>query len=244
MRLIDLHAHILPGADHGSSSVETSLAQLSYAAAAGVDAVVATPHFYAHHNSLDAFLQRREHAYARLCVAMQQHTGLPEVRLGAEVLLFPGIERLEGLEQLCLSGTHTLLLELPMHAFQSVYAETAKSLVQHGFQVLLAHADRYPRQSVEAMLRAGVCLQLNATSVMNHGFFARRRYLSWARLGYVVGLGSDIHGEDAAAYSILRDAYLTGLGMHAEAVSAAAVALWERLAAPAVLQSSSTATRL
>lgn len=229
MRLIDLHAHVLPGADHGSSSVETSLAQLSYAAAAGVGAVIATPHFYAHHNSPEVFLRRRELAFHRLCDAMQGHPELPEVRLGAEVLLFPGIERMDGLGSLCLSGTHTLLLELPLDGFQSAYAETATRLVHQGFHVLLAHADRYPHRSVEAMLHAGAHLQLNAASLMNHGFLARRRYRSWARLGYVEGLGSDIHQADATAYTTLRDAYLTGLREQAEAVSGRAVDLWEQI---------------
>ncbi|MEE3459824.1 MAG: CpsB/CapC family capsule biosynthesis tyrosine phosphatase, partial [Candidatus Faecousia sp.] len=42
--MIDFHAHILPGADHGSDGLETSLRQLALAEEAGVDTIVATPH--------------------------------------------------------------------------------------------------------------------------------------------------------------------------------------------------------
>ena len=45
-KIIDFHAHILPGADHGSRDVKTTKAQLEMLAGAGVKAVVATPHFY------------------------------------------------------------------------------------------------------------------------------------------------------------------------------------------------------
>ena len=37
---VDFHSHILPGADHGSQNIRTSLAQLRHAAAAGVDTIV------------------------------------------------------------------------------------------------------------------------------------------------------------------------------------------------------------
>ena len=56
---LDYHAHILPGCDHGSDGLETSLKQVAMAASAGVGTVCATPHFYPHKESVEAFLQRR-----------------------------------------------------------------------------------------------------------------------------------------------------------------------------------------
>ena len=50
--IVDFHAHVLPCADHGSSSVSTSLSQLSYAKGAGVKRIIATPHFYPHKHTL------------------------------------------------------------------------------------------------------------------------------------------------------------------------------------------------
>ena len=58
--MIDFHAHILPGADHGSDGLETSLRQLALAEEAGVDTIVATPHFYPQSDSFSEFLRRRE----------------------------------------------------------------------------------------------------------------------------------------------------------------------------------------
>lgn len=56
---LDYHAHVLPGCDHGSDGLETSLRQLDMAAAAGIRTVCATPHFYPHRESAESFLRRR-----------------------------------------------------------------------------------------------------------------------------------------------------------------------------------------
>ena len=45
IRITDFHSHVLPGADHGSDSVETSERQLELVDGAGIDRVVAAPHF-------------------------------------------------------------------------------------------------------------------------------------------------------------------------------------------------------
>ena len=41
IRITDFHSHVLPGADHGSDSVETSERQLELLNGAGIDRVVA-----------------------------------------------------------------------------------------------------------------------------------------------------------------------------------------------------------
>ena len=47
--MIDLHTHILPNVDDGSSSLEESLALLRMLASQGVTLTAATPHFYERH---------------------------------------------------------------------------------------------------------------------------------------------------------------------------------------------------
>ena len=53
---IDFHAHVLPHADHGSTSVESSIKQIEEAKKAEVDFIVATPHFYPNKHNLYSFL--------------------------------------------------------------------------------------------------------------------------------------------------------------------------------------------
>ena len=66
IEIADFHAHILPCADHGSDSVETSLWQLSSAANHGVTRIIATPHFYPHRHTVEAFSKRRDEAFNAL----------------------------------------------------------------------------------------------------------------------------------------------------------------------------------
>ena len=78
--MVDFHAHILPGADHGSRSLETSLTQIKLANECGVDKIIATPHFYPDKISLERFLDIREAAYQTL----SPHIDASSIRLGAE----------------------------------------------------------------------------------------------------------------------------------------------------------------
>ena len=106
--IVDFHAHILPGADHGSDSVETSLKQLTLAKNASVNTIIATPHFYPHVHSVEEFLKIRNQAYISLESAKE--ADMPKIILGAEVLLCVGIDRLAGIDKLCIEGTKTILI--------------------------------------------------------------------------------------------------------------------------------------
>ncbi|MBQ8395535.1 MAG: capsular polysaccharide biosynthesis protein, partial [Oscillospiraceae bacterium] len=65
-KIIDFHTHVLPKIDDGSSSLKESIGMLRLEAEQGIETVVATPHFYANHDSPEAFLERRKMAQERL----------------------------------------------------------------------------------------------------------------------------------------------------------------------------------
>ena len=200
---VDFHAHILPGADHGSDSTETSLTQLELAAEVGVTSIIATPHFYPHRHTLDAFIKRRSDAYSSL---VSSYNGKIDIKLGAEVLLCAGLENLEGIEKLCIEGTDIILIELPFSEFRESYIDTVRRIQRRGLKVLLAHVDRYPASDIEKLLDVGVkYLQVNAEGLAR--FFKPKKILEWAECGYVVAIGSDIHGKDKKAYKLFDKVY-------------------------------------
>lgn len=187
---VDYHAHILPGCDHGSDCVETSLKQLGMARDAGIDTICATPHFYPNNESVHTFLDRRQRTYEEL---ETEAADGPKVILGAEVLICDGMDRLDGLMELCLQGTNELLLEMPFYKWPANIWDTLFRLIEiDDLQIVIAHADRYPAADIEVLIDAGVPLQLNACALTR--FFKRSRYLSWIDKRYVSYIGSDIHG--------------------------------------------------
>jgi protein-tyrosine phosphatase len=199
---IDFHSHILPGADHGSDSVSTSLAQLSLLRKAGVGTVVATPHFYPNADTVSTFTERRRRTFAAL--AERVGGGMPRVLAGAEVLVCHGIDRMEGIDRLCVYGTKCILLEMPMTDWDEEMYDTVQRVKKKGLDVVMAHADRYGTDQVERMLDMGIPAQINASSLVN--VFRRRRIMRWIEDGYIVALGSDIHGANKKLASDYADA--------------------------------------
>lgn len=217
--MIDIHSHILPGMDDGSRDEAESLAMLENLAAQEVSAVIATPHFYAEENSPAEFLRRRAEAEERLNAVW--HSGLPEVRLGAEVCCFEGMSHTEDLEKLCIEDTKILLLEMPFQTWSSrLVQEVVKLRRDRGLTIVLAHIERYlPEQGedLEYLQSVGILTQCNASFFLR--WRTRRKALRMLDQGKIQFLGSDCHnmtsrpprlGEALAAIGGARQQILEG----------------------------------
>ena len=195
--VVDFHSHILPAVDHGSPNIECSLAQLKLASTYSVRRIMATSHFYPNIHTLSSFLKIRNKAALDLKNAAP--LGAPEFKLGAEVLICEGLERFPDLDKLCFQNTKNIMLELPFIDFSEEYAITAGEIADMGYNVILAHADRYSKEIVEIMLDYGVnTLQINTDSLVS--VFKKKHIYKWLELGLVSMLGSDIHGSKKKYY--------------------------------------------
>ena len=119
MVVIDFHSHVLPGIDDGSRNIETSIEMLRLSRNAGVDRMIATPHFYADEDRIEHFLEKREHAYQSLieAVTTENISDTPQLLLGAEVAFFDGIGDADKVDRLTIQGTELLLLEMPFRTW-------------------------------------------------------------------------------------------------------------------------------
>lgn len=205
-RKIDFHAHVLPGSDHGCRDAAMALEQLHMAGKAGVDLVVAVSHFYAHEESAEHFLMRRERSYGKLLEGMEmdeRKTDFPQVIRSAEVLVCQGMEHMDGLERLCAAGTDSILLEMPFGNWNAGLMNTMEELIRiPGIRPILAHVDRYDRMAVEQLFDMGYCGQLNAEPLAK--FFPPKHLLRWVKEGHIHALGSDIHGTRTGYRDFLR----------------------------------------
>lgn len=189
---IDFHAHVLPGVDHGCLNVEMSKMQFQYAAAAGVDIVVSTSHFYPHLDTVHSFLQKRSKGFEML--RKIELPGMPEVLLAAEVLLCPNLDKLDELTELCVQGTDVILVEMPFSkVFDERLIETLLNIRdKRNMHVILAHVERYDYESMSEIINLGFDAQINASSVCD--LFKRKRCMNYVKNNSVVALGTDIHG--------------------------------------------------
>lgn len=208
--MIDFHTHVLPGVDHGSSSLKTSLSQLDLAEGAGIKTIVSTSHFYPHYHTVEKFVKARNSAFTEL--ATKKAESHPEIILAAEVLLCEGLENLPDLESLAIADTGYILIEIPFNNCSSEIVDTARKINSNpNTKVILAHADRYSSKYVEEFLEFGAKIQLNATSFA--GIFTPAHIKSYLDRDLVVALGSDIHGPDPRAYKYYLKAKKK-LGIH------------------------------
>lgn len=167
-RRVDFHSHILPGVDDGSRSVEESLEMLRAEARQGIGTVVATPHFYANHDTPERFLRRRAAAWEMLQTAMALEAGLPEIILGAEVYYFSGISDSDQLHRLTTGQKRYIMLEMPAVPWtQNMYQEMENIYTKHGITPIIAHIDRYisplrHRQILDRLEELPVLVQANS----------------------------------------------------------------------------------
>jgi len=196
-KIIDFHSHILPGIDDGSSSLEESIAILRMEAEQGIEHVVATPHFYARHDTPKEFLVRRKNAEDRLREEMEKHTGLPKLSVGAEVYFFPGISDCDSLWELTIGKKGCMILEMPVSPWpERMYQEVENIHDKLGILPIIAHVDRYIRPFrtygiPEKLRELPVLVQANASFFLRSS--TRRMALRMLRKDQIHLLGSDCH---------------------------------------------------
>ena len=204
MKRIDFHSHILPGADHGSRDCETSLAQLALLRKAQVDAVVATPHFYPTQNLVKSFLEQRAQCEKALAGLLKEED--PTVYIGAEVLVCPGMENMDGFEKLCIAGTDVMLLELPYQRLNNQLFYDLESIAGSGkIRPVLAHIDRYHPDDIADLMTLPLYAQINAESLKERK--TRKWLMQYIEADRVVGFGSDLHKAEKDGLK----SYLKGL---------------------------------
>ncbi len=135
----DIHCHILPGVDDGARDLDESLAMLEAARQAGITEIVCTPHCRDPYFDYDAMREAYE-------LLVQHADGFP-LTMGFEVnhakLMDLGMEWVDLLH---FDGTNEFLLELSTRARKAdfeAYERTILDLQARGYQVIIAHPERY-----------------------------------------------------------------------------------------------------
>lgn len=138
---VDFHSHILPAVDDGAKTLQDSLEMLDILSSQGIKSVVATPHFRAHRDTVQDFLNRR--AEAKKILDEKNNSNI-KVYLGAEIAIERGISEIENISELAYEGTDCVLLEFPYRPFSNWMMEEIEYIAYgKGLTPVIAHIDRY-----------------------------------------------------------------------------------------------------
>ncbi len=173
-------------------SMEESLAFLAWYEELGVRQVVCTPHV------MEELPYNRPPQLRAAFDQLQAHyTGSIELHLGAEYMLDSAFEtHLLGGDMLPIWRNY-LLVEVSYAYAPEYLPERLQQIMAQGYEVVLAHPERYlflSREEYAELKAMGVLFQLNLPSLMGrYGERVRKRCEELLSAGYYELLGSDIH---------------------------------------------------
>lgn len=169
--MIDIHSHILPLVDDGSSSVDMSLDMLDEAYRDGTKEIVLTPHL--------AYAYGFENPNYKIKELFSQFKDIVE-DVGIPIKMYLGCEFLyrshESFERhfediTTLNDTKYLLMEFYFDVEEEVILEAVQDVLDKGYIPVVAHPERFeaiqinPDIAVEIVNRGGY-LQMNKGSIL------------------------------------------------------------------------------
>lgn len=201
---IDMHCHILPGVDDGAKNVEEMKAMLAIAYEEGIRCIIATPHHHpARGHKPPELLKERTRILMDAAHAIDEHFRIylgTEIYFGQDVL-----EKLRNKEILTMNRRNYILVEFsPSDAF-SYIQQSLMQLTMHGYEVILAHVERYQcilgePELAEQLRRLGIFLQVNAGSITgDNGRRTKKFVRDLIEENMVFCVGTDAHSAHRRA---------------------------------------------
>lgn len=195
--IIDVHAHVLPGVDDGSRTMEESVSLIRSAIDQGITNMIATPHYSRRHKikGLEKLAEELQQQIRETCPDFS-------LFLGQETYYHEELpDRLEAGDALTMAGSRYVLVEFdPGVSYQMLFRGLHR-LIGAGYMPILAHMERYlclrQGKRVEEVLSLGCWMQMNYDSLTGHWYESEVR---WCRRqveeGHIHLLGTDMHRTD------------------------------------------------
>ena len=204
----DMHNHLIPQVDDGSSSIDETIHCLETLAEVGFRRTYITPHFQSHR------FPNKEDVIARLYEEVKtevENRGIPIelAGIGGEYRIDDSFDS-RIVANRFLNVGDKVLVELSLHQLRMGVEETLFNLGMADHEIILAHPERYPyynshSHTLAALKEQGVAFQVNILSLSGfYGSQAQRNALEYIRKGWVEYLGTDMH--NTAYARALRDA--------------------------------------
>lgn len=139
---IDMHCHILPGVDDGAKDLAETKKMLEIAYAEGIRCIIATPHHHPHRGKAPAEKLRERAKLVR--EAAHEIDERFRVYLGTEVYFGQDVaDKLKEGKILSMNRREYVLVEFPPSQTYSYIRQGIQQLQFAGYEVILAHVERY-----------------------------------------------------------------------------------------------------
>lgn len=197
-KFIDIHSHILPGADDGSDSFEMSMRMLKIAVDDGISGIILTPHNKPGHRHMH--FSKMASYVEKLQELMSEGNIKIELYIGSELYYRSGLlEEIENDRSATLAGSRYVLLEFaPLEDYDYI-RNGCYSLLMAGYYPVLAHVERYQnvcskKDGIDELIEMGCYIQVNAGSVMGkNGSKAKRIVRNMLKRRQVHFIATDAH---------------------------------------------------
>lgn len=204
----DMHCHLVPRVDDGSKCMEESMECLGTLKAVGYKKVFITPHFqHPRFPNKEEDIVNRYNEVKR--AAAEAGIDIELAGIGGEYRIDSGFApRLENPQFLLVGGKY-VLVEFSLHQQMMGSDELIFDLQMKGYEIILAHPERYPYLNVqgtrmEQLKNQGVYFQINVLSLGGfYGDEAKHRAYEMLERGWVEFMGTDTHNTMYA--QALRD---------------------------------------
>ncbi|MCD8218068.1 MAG: hypothetical protein LUD01_08510 [Clostridiales bacterium] len=204
----DIHNHILPGVDDGSSCMEDTKLLLSAEYEQGIRNIIFTPHYRP--GMFEVSADEREQVFRRVAAYAAENFPDLHLYLGCELFAHKGMLAKLSDPRYRMAGTSVILLEFStITRFRDMYQ--AVSLVSEaGYRVILAHPERYfclqkSDFRVQRIRTAGAQIQINARSILGREDRKQKHFChTLLKENLVDFIASDAHNMESRPVEIAR----------------------------------------
>lgn len=208
--MIDIHAHVIPAVDDGSSSVDETFNMIKEAKQAGFTDIILTSHFLLNHYETEPseliFWKDK----------LQDVLDIQEINInlysGMEIYISNQMKELiKSKRLLTLANSRYMLIELPMGSTVKYLEQVLYELESMEIKPIIAHPERYKcvqdnPEIVRDYIDKGALLQCNYASILGfYGNTVKKTVKKLLKNNYVNFLGSDCHKQNQI-YSIVPEA--------------------------------------
>ena len=198
MGYIDIHCHVLPGVDDGSTDMDETMDMLKTAADEGISDMIVTPHYK--HGRVG--ISRKD--IGELIAEVEKYAALSEIKIklhpGTEIYYNSSLEeKLENGWLARMNDTEYVLVEFsPVETFSYV-RNALDDLLSLGYHPIIAHVERYACmlgnvENIRIVKGMGCRIQVNAGSVAgDYGFKVKHFIKKLLKERLIDFIGTDAH---------------------------------------------------